>query len=356
MIKYLGSKRLLLPVLGEVFAALRPASSVLDLFSGTARVGHLLKGAGWRVLSNDHNAYAHVLAQTYVQADREDVIAEVARCLPILQTLPPSPGWFTERYAEQSRYLQAENAGRIEAIRQALDAWSLGEDVRAVLMTSLLEAADRVDSTTGVQMAYLKQWSARSHRPLTLRIPDVLPAVDAGRCAAFGLEAHEAAATIEADVAYLDPPYNHHRYNGNYHVWETLVRYDNPDVYGIACKRVDCRTKTSAFNLRSKAAEALQTLIASLRAPHVVLSFSDEGFFTTAQIEAMLAQRGAVAVLERAHPRYVGARIGIYSPAGERVGTPGHLHNRERIYLATRDLAAMTRFLALDGARRVGPD
>ena len=35
-----------------------------------------------------------------------------------------------------------------------------------MLIVSLMEAADRVDSTTGVQMAFLKQWAARSYNDL----------------------------------------------------------------------------------------------------------------------------------------------------------------------------------------------
>jgi len=42
-------------------------------------------------------------------------------------------------------------------------------------LTSLIEAADRVDSTTGVQMAYVKQWAPRSAKPLELRVPELLP-------------------------------------------------------------------------------------------------------------------------------------------------------------------------------------
>ena len=72
MIKYIGSKRALLGhVTAAVAAALPDGGTVCDLFSGTARVGHALKKQGFRVWSNDHNAYAHVLATAYVQADRE---------------------------------------------------------------------------------------------------------------------------------------------------------------------------------------------------------------------------------------------------------------------------------------------
>ena len=61
-----------------------------------------------------------------------------------------------------------------------------------------------------------------------------------------------AAPLVEGDLAYLDPPYNQHSYFANYHVWETLVRWDKPEVYGVASKRTDCRTRQSAFNSRRR--------------------------------------------------------------------------------------------------------
>ena len=119
-------------------------------------------------------------------------------------------------------------------------------------LAAVLEATERVDSTTGLQMAYLKQWSARSHRPLRLRLPILLDG--AGR--ALRLDAREAVTLLgQYDVAYLDPPYNQHSYYRNYHVWETLVRGDAPPAYGVARKREDCRTTRSVFNARAGAAE-----------------------------------------------------------------------------------------------------
>ena len=72
MIKYIGSKRALLTQIASAVSGRLPDGGlVCDLFSGTARVGHALKKQGFRVWSNDHNAYAHALATCYVQADRE---------------------------------------------------------------------------------------------------------------------------------------------------------------------------------------------------------------------------------------------------------------------------------------------
>ncbi len=334
MIKYLGSKRALLPELLAAAERLRPPGSFLDLFSGTARVGHAFKAAGWRVLANDHNAYALELARCYVTADAEVWGARAAELLRELAAVPPSPGFFTETYCERARFVHPANGARIDAMRERIESWDLEPALRAVLLTALLEAADRVDSTTGVQMAFLKSWAPRALKTLELRLPELLPRAAAGPGEAHGYDALEAAEHLEGDLAYLDPPYNQHKYLGNYHVWETLVRWDRPEVYGVAQKRLDCRTRASAFNSRPRAGEALASLVRRVRAEHVLLSFNDEGFVGEEEIRAALAERGPVRVLDYPRPRYVGARIGIHSPSGERVGRVGHLSNTERLYAA----------------------
>lgn len=340
MIKYIGSKRALLPVIVDAVRRVAPGGgTVLDLFSGTSRVGHALKRAGYRVIANDHNAYAATLARCYVQADAEDVLDDARRLVAELDALPGRAGWFTHTYCERSRYLQPFNGERVDAVREAIARKGLEPELESVLLVSLMEAADRVDSTTGLQMAYLKRWSARSFNRLEMRVPDVLPRAAGGKGGAHALDACEAAA-FEADVTYIDPPYNQHSYLGNYHVWESLVRWDRPGVYGVACKRADVRERRSDFNSRPRFAAALRRVLGALRSRAVVVSFSDEGFLSRAEMEAMLGElwggRAAVSVVERDYKRYVGAQIGIYNPRGEKVGTVGRLRNTEFVYVARR--------------------
>ena len=331
MIKYLGSKRRLLPHILACVESLPHVERVLDLFSGTSRVGHALKARGYQVVANDHNAYAWTLARCYVQADADRVREEVDDRLQELRSAEPRRGWFTRTFCEEARYFHPDNGARIEGARERIAAWTLDEDVEAVLLTSLMEAADRVDSTTGVQMAYLKAWAPRALKPLELRMPAML----AGQGLALNQDAADAAAT-PVDLAYLDPPYNQHSYRSNYHVWETLVQWDDPTAYGIARKREDCRTHKSAFNSKRAIGEALTGVLARLRCPHVVLSFNDEGHLAHEEVEAMLAAHGEVRVVEVEQPRYVGARIGIHNPRGERVGTVGRLRNREFLFVLER--------------------
>lgn len=340
MIKYLGSKRTLLPAILAAVRRDRGARTVLDLFSGTSRVGHALKKAGYRVLANDHNAYAHALARCYVEADRGDWLREATGLVREFNALKGTPGWFTETFCERSRFFQPKNGARVDAIRDAIAAKGLPPQLEAVMLVSLMEAADRVDSTTGVQMAYLKRWAPRAHNDLALRVPDLLPRARHGKGEAHGLDAFAAAARLEADVAYVDPPYNQHSYLGNYHVWESLVRWDLPAIYGVACKRVDCRVRQSVFNSRPRFAAALRRLLHAVRARTLVVSFNSEGYLSRGEMEALCRElwngEAKVVTLTHDHRRYVGAQIGIYNPKGIKVGKVGHLRNKEYLYVVSR--------------------
>jgi adenine-specific DNA-methyltransferase len=333
MIKYIGSKRVLVPTILDVVRSIPEARSAVDFFSGTSRVGHALKRAGYRVIANDWMAYAHTLATCYVQSDAGTVAREAAKLVAHFNTLPGREGYFTETFCRQSRFFQPKNGARVDAIRDEIEQLDLGHELRAVLLVSLMEAADRVDSTTGVQMAYLKSWAPRAFNDLELRVPDILDQGKHGRCSAHGLEAQEAANLLEADLAYIDPPYNQHSYLGNYHVWESLIRWDKPDVYGVACKRVDCRTRKSDFNSKRRFQDAFVSFIGKVKAKFLVVSFNNEGYIAREDMEQLLQARGDVYVVERDHKRYVGAQIGIHNPKGELVGAVSHLRNKEFLYV-----------------------
>lgn len=343
MIKYIGSKRLLVDQIVSLCSIAAPeGGSVIDLFSGTSRVGHGLKSAGFGVLANDHNSYAHNLAMCYVQTHAPSVLNQatkiinelnaIARSTPIDESAPA--GFVTQTYCLDSRFFHPDNGRRIDAMRTHIETLSLSPELKSVVLTSLIEAADRIDSTTGVQMAYLKAWAPRAHKHIELRLPNLLPHPLNRPCSAHRLDATDAARSLSADIAYLDPPYNQHSYLGNYHIWETLVRWDHPEVYGIACKRIDCKERKSPYNSKVKIADAFDTLIDSIDTDTLIVSFSDEGYLGRDQIEHTLAKRGPVFVLDRDHPRYVGCKIGIHNQSGKKVGKVGKVRNTEYFFVA----------------------
>ena len=333
MIKYLGSKRRLVPVLGEMLA-LSGARTALDLFTGTTRVAQEFKRRGAEVTAVDLARYSEVFARCWVQTDSRDIpVRELADALAHLGSLKGEAGYFTQTFCMDSKFFQPKNGERIDAIRETLERDYAGTPLYPILLTSLILAADRVDSTAGVQMAYIKNWSERSFNDLELREPELLP----GTGRSVRGDALEVAPSLgHFNLAYLDPPYNQHRYYANYHIWETLVAWDKPDHYGVACKRVDVRDDStrSRFNEKKNMPGALRSLVGSLDADVIVLSYNDESWIEREELMDMCASRGAVQLLAFDSKRYVGAQIGIHNLRGERVGQVSHLHNQEWIVVA----------------------
>lgn len=337
MIKYIGSKRLLVPLISEVVQNVMPeGGDITDLFSGTSRVGHALKGLNYKVIANDHNKYAETLATCYVQADLEDHNKNVEMLVKEFNSTKGSYGYFTETFCHKSRYLQPKNGERVDAIRELIESKDLEEELKAIMLTSLMEAADRVDSTTGVQMAYLKNWAKRSFNNLELRVPKLLPRAHSGKGLALRLDGLEAVEKYTTETIYMDPPYNQHKYIGNYHVWETLVTWDKPAVYGVACKRVDVKDRPSDFNSKVRAQSGMSKIINSCNSKHIILSFSDEGYISKDSLTQMLGgNKKFVHIISNGFDRYIGYKNGVHNPQGMKTGTPSHLRNTEYLFIAT---------------------
>jgi adenine-specific DNA-methyltransferase len=341
VIKYIGSKRTLVPRIVAYAKVIRErtgAATCCDMFTGTTRVAQALKHAHFQVTANDLASYSEVLATAYIEADADLHRGPLtAAKIGHLNALPGRDGYFTQTFSVDSRYFQPGNGRRIDAIREEIDRISDDRVERAILLTSLLEAADRVDSTTGLQMAYLKEWAPRSFNAMELRMPLLIPGV--------GIASREdanifAAAMAPVDIAYLDPPYNQHSYFSNYHIWETLVRNDTPESYGVARKRIDCRVTKSEYNAKGRSWGTFESLVRTIPAKYLIVSFSNEGYFAHDDLVALLESTfGEVEAVPVDFRRYVGAQIGIHNPQGEKVGRVSHLTNQEYLFVAGPDAA-----------------
>jgi adenine-specific DNA-methyltransferase len=198
---------------------------------------------------------------------------------------------------------------------------------------------------------------------LRLRAPEI---PDGPRGWAVRGDARTVAGAVgPVDLAYLDPPYNQHRYDANYHVWETLVAWDAPDHYGVACKRADLKEPAgrSVFNDRRRMPTALAAAIAATDARVVAVSCNDEGWVGVDEVVDLCRWHGPVEVLSFGSRRYVGSQIGIHNREGVKVGIAGRSHNVEHVVVAgdlTRGEREAVRALAAEAAgagdvdRRVG--
>ena len=348
MIKYLGSKRRLVPVLARICQA-SGARTALDLFTGTTRVAQAFKAQGVHVTAVDSARYAHTFARTYIETDAAATDAGALRAaVTHLNALPGKPGYVTETFSHEARFFQPHNAARIDAVRDAIDSEYAGSPLVPPPVDVPHRGggpgrldhrrADGVREAVGAPLGQAAGAAgARTARRAGARHP--------GRCR--GADVRIAARALgHFDLAYLDPPYNQHRYFTNYHVWETLVAWDAPEAYGVARKRLDARDPStrSAFNSKRTMPAALASVVQSVDCDLLVLSYNNESWLGVGGARGDVLRQGrgaasgcaAVATLAFDSARYVGARIGIFDPSGRKVGRvepslqPGVARDRRR--------------------------
>ena len=323
---YIGSKHTLLPFIEKVFRQISDGSekAVCDIFAGAGAVGRLFKKLGKRVIANDFQYYAYALNKAYIEINDPPPFAQLRRkfrnqfaepgcetegsvesALSFVNSLPGARGFIAKNYgpAGDRLYYTEENAEKADAIRQAIEDWLgrgvITEEEYFYLLCSLLEAIDQVANTASVYGAFLKKFKQSALRPLRLK-PLTLYNHVAG-CRAYRRDANELIEEIECDVLYLDPPYNHRQYGANYHVLETIAAYDAPELTGVTGMRDYPRSRYC----RPRAArEALEHLVASARARHILMSYNDEGVLSFDEIRRILGLRGEPKTFSQSYNRF----------------------------------------------------
>ena len=334
-VKYAGSKRKLIPHILRL-ASRTGARTVLDGFSGTTRVSQAFAQRGYEVCSNDIAVWSEAFGNCYLKNERSS--GHYQGLLDHLNAVPPRDGWFTEHYGGlpnggcsvqsdgRKRPWQIKNTRRLDAIRQEIDALHLDAVEKAVALTSLILALDRVDSSIGHFASYLRDWSPRSYRNLRLRLPALLRSH--GQHQVFRRDIFDLLPAQRVDLAYYDPPYGSNnekmppsrvRYAAYYHIWKTVVLSDSPALFGKAKRRKDTSdaVAVSSFeefrrnaNGRFVAVEAIDRLIAATKASYVMLSYGSGGRATAAELDDVMRCHGRLLeVVELDHSRNVMASM-----------------------------------------------
>lgn len=307
-IKYAGSKLKLLPMILARIRALDEVKTVLDGFSGTTRVSQALAQAGYQVTANDVSPWSEVFAQCYLKADRPDEFYE--KILAHLNALPGKNGWFSAHYGgtetDHKKPFRLKNMQKLDAVREEIDRLNLAWPDKCVLLTSLILALDKVDSTLGHFTSYLSRWSIRSMGDLMLKMP-VRPLYSPGH-EVLHKDIFDAIQNRRWDLAYFDPPYGSSndkmpssrvRYNAYYHFWTTVVKNDRPPLFGAACRREDSRDKDNPFesfrrggNGRLTALNAVERLLNRTHARYILFSYGSGGRIPREELLNALCSHG----------------------------------------------------------------
>lgn len=306
--RFIGGKSLLLDRILNVINENAPNSkTIIDCFSGSGVVSESLKENGYKTYSNDYMYFSYVLSRGTTGINREPQFTNLQIKDPITYlnalTLEES-GYSLEdcfiykNYSPndscQRMYFQNKNAIKIDIIRLTIESWrttnQIDEDEYYYLLAVLLEAVPYISNITGTFGAYLKHWDNRSYNDLELKKPKIIKSNY--KCKAYNEEVISFLKKVKGDVLYADPPYNQRQYAPNYHLLETIAKYDKPKVSGVTGIRPYDDIK-SDFCIKSRVKEAFSEMFEVANVKFVVVSYNNEGLLSTDELME-IANRFAV--------------------------------------------------------------
>lgn len=300
--RYIGGKTNMLDNIYQILnKKTKHIKSVLDLFAGSCAVSQFLKNKGFMVTTNDNLYFSYVLSRGTLCLNSEPKF--IALGMDPLQYLNSLTLDQTRINLEQCfiynnytlnqhcrrMYFQPDNALKIDLIRITIETWKnsgvINDDEYFYLLASLISAVPFVANITGIYAAYLKTWERRSFFKLELKKPEIFPH---SVCHALNLDAFDAVAEYY-DLAYLDPPYNNRQYGANYHLLETIARYDYPELHGKTGLR---NYDSSLFCNKKIAPLCFDLLFSKLKCRYLMLSYNNEGLIDTEHMCEMIKKHG----------------------------------------------------------------
>ena len=277
-----------------------------DIFSGTASVARFFKNR-YKIISNDLLYFSYVLQKGTIENNEIPSFKKLEDRLNIhdvfdyLENIDIKQEKFNkfiyENYSPNKKcermYLTSENALRIDFIRNKIEEWRNKELINNneyyYLLAALIEGVPFVSNITGTYGAYLKQWDKRAFKKFEMIRLNVIDNNVKNQC--YNKNSNDLIQEISGDILYLDPPYNERQYLPNYHLLETIAKYDNPEIKGKTGIRV-YNSEKSNYCIKNKVYSEMEELIKNAKFKHIIVSYNQDGLLSKNDIETILKKYG----------------------------------------------------------------
>lgn len=302
-IAYIGCKTKLANLIGENIETytnkkLSEFNSFFDCFSGTGIMSYyMLKKQVKNVISNDIQYYS-VILNTFIDKNIdiskiEDIIFKLNNINNFVVT---EFDYIYHNYSITRTYFTQENALKIDKIRQNIELLLTNKivnfDEYKLLIKLLLFAVNKVSNVASVYGAYLKQYKTNALKTLELdnkllnyiikdKNKDLSHYV-------YNNNIFDILNNIKTDIAYIDTPYNQRNYDSNYHLLETICRYDNPIIEGKTGLRKEKNKNTKLFCSTNSVKESFELLIKNINSKYIFISYNNESLLTKENIIELL--------------------------------------------------------------------
>lgn len=328
--RFIGNKENIVDKIYNILSTKKiEGESFFDFFSGTTSVSRYFKKLDYQIYSSDLMYFSFVLQQAYIvnneEPQFEKLIAEInfeskslfssplQFVVEYLNSIEPMLGFIANNYSpigtselETPRmYFSNENASIIDAIRIQIENWKDSKLVSTseyfILLACLIESVPFYANISGVYAAFHKKWDSRALKKLMLRPIEVIVSNQINQ--SFNVNSTELLNQVEADIFYLDPPYNQRQYAPNYHLLETIALYDNPTIKGVGGLR-EYQNQKSKFCNSKTAIEELGFIAKNGKFKTLVMSYNSEGIMQQENILSTLSKYGKVELVEFEYLRY----------------------------------------------------
>ena len=319
---YIGSKYSLIDFLdSSITKTLRscnetrvPSEMVFaDLFAGTGVVSGSFKKQGYSIIANDIQYYSYVITKHMIENNGNLDVERCNRIINELNNLDGVEGFIYNNYSYggtegqkfRRMYFSDFNAKKCDAIRTTIEEWlssgRITENEYFFLLGSLINSIDKYANTASVYGAFLKQLKKSASKEMELiPLPIMQGTVD---CKVYNEDIIRLIKNVSGDILYLDPPYNARQYCSNYHLLETIARYDNPEIKGKTGLR-NYKEQKSVFCSKGKVAKAFAELIKNANFKYIFLSYNNEGLMSFETIEKIMKKHGKYKVYMKQHRRF----------------------------------------------------
>ncbi len=328
--RFIGNKENLIERIHQEMQSRNIAgNSFFDFFAGSVSVGKYFKRLGYQIFSSDLLYFSYVLQEAYIVSNTEPKFEKLLKKIKIksgllitsplmlvieyLNQIKPIKGFIYKNYTpsgthkliQPRMYFSDENGKIIDAIRQQIEDWKmedlLNESEYFILLSCLIETVPFYANITGVFGAFQKKWDVRATKKLILRPIEII--INKNKNHAFNDNSLNLIDKIEADIFYIDPPYNERQYAPNYHLLETIAKYDNPKIKGVTGLRDYQNQKSNFCNAKNGITE-LSKIASEAKCKTLILSYNTEGIMPQKEIITTLEKYGKVELVEFEYPRF----------------------------------------------------
>lgn len=304
--RYIGSKNSLLSNIDTVIKKYYKDNNFVlaDIFAGTGVVGNYFANKGSKVIVNDLLYSNFVAYNTWLSDDKYD-IKKINKIIDIYNSINPNDiedNYFSDKFG--NKYFHYNDAKIIGFIREDIEnkKKKLTNREYYILLTSLMYETDKIANTCGHFESFLNK--IPKEKGVHLRIPEIKELKNKNDI--YCKDANELVREIEADVFYIDPPYNARQYVNFYHVLENLVLWQKPEELegnSMKFKRNHLKSEYS----RAKAPEVFADLIENIKGKLIVVSYNNtydaksgasNNKISEKQIEDILSKKGKLTKYE----------------------------------------------------------